>query len=599
MKEKKHPFFILLLPLIILFFVFSYFFPVTLAVFVFGISLIILFVFVYGLNGFFPAIGLIFLNGALNYSRIEDFSFGNLAIGGVIYFIFALVTAGLRKINKNLKKDEEQFKDIIEKANDGIIIIQDGLIKYANSRISDILGYSVKEAINTDFKKYVTKKDVPKVVDFYQRRMKGKKVSSTYEVILSHKTGGVVYTELNANIVTYKGMPADLVIIRDVTQSKKVEDILHQREQEFKILVEKSPDIITRFDKEHRVIYINSSAEEEFGIPPRDFFWKTFKEVGLSREIIELWENALKRVFENEKEKTIYLEHETNKGLKYYYSRLIPEYNKEGGIRSVLSITRDITEIKEIEKVKSDFIVTSSHQLRTPLSVIRWCSKSLLDKSAGKINKEQKDYLDKIYVAVRKMIKITNAFLNVSVLDLKSLNISSDKINLMDISERILKEFDNSFEEKKLKVTKKYKDNIPKIKADNRLLEIVLRGLISNAVKYSPEKGKIALEIKSDNNDIIFKIGDNGHGIPKNQKSKVFTKFFRGENIKNLGDYGIGLDLYIIKSIMRNCEGKIWFKSPNPELKGKDKKEGKGTMFYFTLPIKGMSKKEGEKGFVT
>ena len=379
-------------------------------------------------------------------------------------------------------------------------------------------------------------------------------------------------------------------------QKKQVENIFYQREQEFRILVEEAPDIIARFDNEYRCVYINSAVEKEFGISPREFFWKTFKEVGFPPKIVKLWEEALDDVFGNGKEKIIYAEQETIKGLRYYYSRLLPEYDKDGKVKTVFSITRDITEVKEIDRIKSEFITVTSHQLRTPLSIVRWCSRSLLDRSSGKINEEQEDYLNKIYLAVKEMIKLTNAFLNVAVLDLGALNISSDSVDIVEISEETLSEFEEKLKNKNLEVIKKYDIKTSRLKADYRLLKIILRGLISNAVKYSYRGGEITLKVETKGKDVLFKIGDNGCGIPENQKSKIFTKFFRAENVKSAGEYGIGLDLYIIKSIMKNCEGEIWFQSPNPELLEKGKKTGEGTMFYFSLPLKGISKKKGKSG---
>ena len=592
--NKKDPFFIFLLILTVLLFVFSYFFPDdAIPIFVFGMSTVVIFVFLYGLKGFLPAVGLVALAIAINYSKIDNFSLRNLVFGTVSYSALALIVIELRNVKDNLKISENLYKEVVERANDGIVIIQDELIKYVNPRIEDILGYNINEVIETDFKKYIAEKEVSKVAGFYQKRMKGEIIPSVYETILKHKNKGSVYVELSTGLINYKGKPADLVVIRDINQRKQIEDILHQREQEFKLLVEEAPDIIARFDKEHRCLYVNSAIEKELGIIPQNFFWKKFEEAGFSKKVSNLWEKSLDEVFESKKEKIIYVEQETIKGLKYYYSRLLPEYDKKGKIRSVLSITRDVTALKEIDRIKSEFITTASHQLRTPLSVIRWCSKSLLDETSDRLNEEEKGYLGKIYSSARKMIKITNAFLNVAILDLGSLNISSDIIDLTEVSEETLNEFSDKFEEKEIKIIRKYEENIPQIKADYRLLKIVLRGLISNAIKYSYSKGEISLEIKLEKDDILYKIGDNGHGIPEEQKENVFTKFFRAENVKDIGDYGIGLDLYIIKSIMENCGGKIWFESPNPEIN-----KNKGVMFYFTLPLKGISKKKGDEGLI-
>jgi PAS domain S-box-containing protein len=283
---------------------------------------------------------------------------------------------------------------------------------------------------------------------------------------------------------------------------KRVEDILHQREREFKILVENAPDVISRFDHERRCVYVNSRIEEEFGISPKEFFWKNFQEAGFSSETVKIWNESLAYAFDNEKEKTIYFKQNTPSGLKYYQSRLIPEHDKQGKVKTVLSITRDITEAEEIDRIKSEFISISSHQLRTPLSIIRWCSSVLLDGSLGEMAEEQKEQVKRIYSASKKMIKLTNAFLNVAILDLGVLNVSPSLINLSETADKALNELGFFIKEKEVKVIKKYQENMPQIKADKRLLEIVFVGLISNAVKYSRHGGEIYIKIKTEKDNV-------------------------------------------------------------------------------------------------
>jgi PAS domain S-box-containing protein len=370
---------------------------------------------------------------------------------------------------------------------------------------------------------------------------------------------------------------------------KRVEDILHQREREFKILVENAPDVISRFDHEHRCVYVNSRIEEEFGISPKEFFWKNFQEAGFSSETVKIWNESLAYAFDNEKEKTIYFKQNTPSGLKYYQSRLIPEHDKQGKVKTVLSITRDITEAEEIDRIKSEFISISSHQLRTPLSIIRWCSSVLLDGSLGEMAEEQKEQVKRIYSASKKMIKLTNAFLNVAILDLGVLNVSPSLIDLSETADKALNELGFFIKEKEVKVIKKYQENMPQIKADKRLLEIVFVGLISNAVKYSRHGGEIYIKIKTEKDNVLVEIADYGYGIKEEDKSKVFNKFFRANDIKEKEIYGTGLDLYIINSIIKSCEGEIWFESPNP-----DSKEKKGTVFFFSLPLTGIAKKKNK-----
>ena len=489
-----------------------------------------------------------------------------------------------KAIEETLRESEERYKNLVERANDGIVIVQNGKIKYTNPSFLRMLGYSDDEVVETDFEKYVIEEEKSKFLARYNDN-----TLLIYETVLSDINGRKVYIEMSSGFINYKGELADLLIIRDITQRRQIEEILHQREQEFRNLVERAPDIIARFDKNYRYTYINPAIKKEMGIHPRDFFWKTFRDMGMSDDVAQIWEEALDTVFATGKEKTIYTEQDTLNGKRYYYTRLLLELNKNGEPRTVLSISRDITETREIDKVKSEFISVSSHQLRTPLSVIKWCTVMFLDGMLGDITKEQKGYLEKIYKSTRKLIKISNTLFNAAVLDLGLLNVVPKKINLIELAKESIEDINKERKEKEMKISEEYGVDLPLVKVDKRILCMIFKGLLSNAVKYGYKGGNVWLDIKKQGSDIIIKVSDDGRGIPKKEQSKIFTKFFRAENVKNEELYGIGLDLYIIKEIITNFGGTIWFESPNPDI------GNKGTAFYFTIPLSGMKEKEGKK----
>jgi signal transduction histidine kinase len=168
--------------------------------------------------------------------------------------------------------------------------------------------------------------------------------------------------------------------------------------------------------------------------------------------------------------------------------------------------------------------------------------------------------------------------------------------DVAELSLEVVKELRPQILTKKLKIQENYDKNLTKIKADPGLLRIVLQNLISNAVKYTPHKGTVEIDVmfakdaklkkpKTKEGDILIKVKDDGYGIPKKQHSKIFSKLFRADNIKQLDTQGTGLGLYIVKSILDNSGCQIWFES----------EENKGSTFYVFIPKEGMTKKEGAK----
>ena len=127
-----------------------------------------------------------------------------------------------------------------------------------------------------------------------------------------------------------------------------------------------------------------------------------------------------------------------------------------------------------------------------------------------------------------------------------------------------------------------------KINVDPNLIRIVFQNLISNSVKYTPQNGTIVVSLKKEGDNVLISVSDTGYGIPLNQQSKIFKKFFRADNVVDKETDGTGLGLYIIKEIVEKSGGKIWFSS----------KENQGSTFFVSIPLSGMKKKEGAKNLV-
>lgn len=241
--------------------------------------------------------------------------------------------------------------------------------------------------------------------------------------------------------------------------------------------------------------------------------------------------------------------------------------------------------LEEVDKEKSEFVSLASHQLLTPLTTIRWLAEVISSGNINALSERQKECLEDIDKIDKNMIELVRALLDVSRIELGTFSIEPEIINVADIVNDVLSEIESMLDRKAIKVAKDFGQAAPIISADPKLLRIVFQNLLTNAAKYTPENGKIAIELKWEDNKLIIKISDTGYGIPKELQSKVFSKFFRGDNIKAKAPEGTGLGLYIVKSIIDHSGGKIWFES----------EKNKGTSFYISYSGEGMIKKEGTK----
>lgn len=264
----------------------------------------------------------------------------------------------------------------------------------------------------------------------------------------------------------------------------------------------------------------------------------------------------------------------------------VPFKDSSGEMSGVIVMFQDISKEYEIDRAKTEFVSLASHQLRTPLSIINWYSESLLNENI-EYTENQKKYLHQIYDANQRMIGLVNSLLNVSRIDLGTFVIEPEPTNIEKTLREVLEELKLEIRKKDIKIITEF-NNLPLIQADHRLLYIVFQNLLTNAIKYSISSGEVRVKTLVEGDDIQVMVANQGVGIPLDAQQKIFTKLFRADNVKELDTEGSGLGLYIVKSILYYCGGRIWFESV----------EDKGASFYISLPLSGMKRRGGDKRLV-
>lgn len=264
------------------------------------------------------------------------------------------------------------------------------------------------------------------------------------------------------------------------------------------------------------------------------------------------------------------------------YISAMPIFLKDK-IIGAIEVFRDITQEKEIDRIKSEFVFLASHQLRTPLSTINWYVEMLMSGDAGPINEDQKNYLKEVYSGNQRMVEMVNDLLNVSRLDLGTLAVQLVPVDLKNLIDEEIKANLPAIEDKKMSVNCRVNTGLKGVETDIKMIKMLLQNLITNAIKYTPNGGKIEIKVDLDGKKgYILSVADNGYGIPEAAKEKIFTKLYRADNVMAKEITGTGLGLYMVKSIVEKLQGKIWFES----------QVDKGTTFFTSFPIKPVIKKK-------
>lgn len=355
-------------------------------------------------------------------------------------------------------------------------------------------------------------------------------------------------------------------ILEDVETAQKIAEAEQEKTQ---AIIANLSDGLMVFDKEGKLSLINIQAEKTFGVKNEEVLGKRISELSQTQQLVflkNLLGGEMKEIFREE------LSLRENLVLEVSSVPLM----MRGGKSGFLFIIHDITREKNIEKMKSEFVSVSAHQLRTPLSAIKWTLRAIIDGDAGNLSNEQMELLQKTYISNERMISLVNDLLDVSRIE-EGRDVYKPVLgDLEPLVVNFISSYEGEIKRKQISIEfKKIGKRIPKIVFDAEKLKLVIQNLLENAIRYTPPGGKVTVVLKNDKKEVELSVQDTGIGIPENQQERIFTKFFRGQNVLRMETEGTGLGLFIAKNIIEAHKGRIWFES----------EENKGTVFHFALPV--------------
>lgn len=240
-------------------------------------------------------------------------------------------------------------------------------------------------------------------------------------------------------------------------------------------------------------------------------------------------------------------------------------------------IVENFNKIVEANRLKSEFVSIVSHQLRSPLSSIRWTLDLILGKRIGKMDPKIEEYLISAKSSTKRMIVLVNDILSIRHIEEGRFGENKKSVRLEDIVKQVFSDLKSFALASNVELTLEMPpNNSMPVKADPKELSLVIQNLVENGVKYIKGKGLVKIRLANLRDSVKVAVEDNGVGIPEADKKYIFQRFFRASNARVIQTEGTGLGLYIVKAIIENLGGTTGFKS----------EEDKGSIFWFTLPIK-------------
>jgi len=454
-----------------------------------------------------------------------------------------------------------------------------------NKRLQDIINQLDEQArmiIKTDLALNKVQEELDKkITGLYTLHELGKKINSTFNI-------DDLFGLIKPAFVSKLGFAKALIMLKDARSGGLVtKTSIGYDDSEIKGIekgLNKGPEALTLL-KKGRFSLVNSELEK---IEHEDFLSGIFKTESFLTVPIVVKDEAVgfilmgnvsgySKVTEGDAELLSVLASQIGTAIENtgLYTELFNSYHDLE--RRVKERTRELARLNEelnrLNKVKSDFVSAVSHELRTPLTSIKGYASILMAGKLGAVSPAQKERLEKIDKHSNSLNRLVNNMLDIARIESGKEQMDIKEISIRELVEGIVDIITPQIKEKKisLKINMKAKG---KIKADPGQLERVFLNLLGNAVKFTPEKGRITISAQDKKHLTEFSVEDTGIGIPKQDIKMIFEEFFRSDNAKGREVKGTGLGLSLVKKIIEAHKGKIWVES---EL-------GKGTKFTFTIP---------------
>ena len=387
-----------------------------------------------------------------------------------------------------------------------------------------------------------------------------------------------------------------LTVVRDIGERLRADATLRaasaalaQRERQFSTLVENSPDIFTRFDRQLRHVYVSPVIERVAGRAPKAFLGKTHAEIGMPEELAEAWRVALEQVFASGAVGRTQFDFMTpGLGRRHFAARLIPEFAPDGSVESVLSIASDVTEqeaaskalresqslLQEADRRKDEFLATLAHELRNPLAPIRNALEIMRLSTDRQIQENARGIIQRQLV---QMVHLVDDLLDVSRITQGKVELRREAVDVAAIVQSALETSRPLIERGRHQLALR----LPApgsliVEGDETRLCQIVANLLNNAAKYTPDGGRIEVAAEREADAALISVKDSGVGIPREMLPRVFDMFAQVDRSLERAQGGLGIGLALVKRLVEMHGGTVEAHSDG---------QGSGSRFVLRIPL--------------
>ncbi|MBC7865662.1 MAG: HAMP domain-containing protein [Bacteroidia bacterium] len=357
--------------------------------------------------------------------------------------------------------------------------------------------------------------------------------------------------------------------------NSKLSKILFEKKR-IETLINKMHDPVIGLDENNTILFANEEAFKVIGSKKEDIIGKNAKDVALRNDLVRnLMHDLISKETASKKTEVKPLKIFADDKESYFDKEIIditiiPTGEESAKHIGSVIVLRNITPFKELDFAKTNFIATISHELKTPISTIKASLQLLENNKTGNTNEEQKQLIDSIKEDSNRLLKIIGELLKLSQLETGNIQLNIQQSDPNQVLQYALDAVKVQADQKQIAISVFADEGLHTVKADTEKTAWVLINLLTNAIRYSPEKNKIIIEVKKHTDCVFFSVKDFGKGIENQYREKIFMRYFQ---IPGSSKFGTGLGLAISKEFIEAQGGKIWVES---EL-------GEGSTFFFSL----------------
>jgi len=477
------------------------------------------------------------------------------------------------------------FPLLVERSLVGIYLVRDGQFAYANPAMAAIFGYSQEEILALpSILKLVDERDHALVRENLRRRLEGEVRDLHYTFRGRRRDGSLIWAEVLGTRADLAAKPVVIGTILDVSERVDAEREIRESEERFRLIVEGSREVFFYIhDREGRFEYLSPSIREVLGYSPEELVGRSYEEILDEEQPGDVRRLTDRALLEGKRQPPYPTVVRHRDGRRRTLEIVETPLLEDGAVLGMRGFARDITARIEAEeerdrlfeearaavRARDEMLAIVSHDLRNPLNTIRMGTTLLLeheDRRAGNIHA-----LEMIERAVGRMDRLIEDLLDVSQLERGTMTLRQSEVHPREVAEEACQLLARTAEEKSVTLERELPDELPPIHADPERILQVLTNLLGNAIKFTPEGGRITLLAEPEDALLRVTISDTGRGISPDELPHLFDRFWQGSSS---GAVGAGLGLAISKGIVEAHGGRIWVES----------EPGEGSAFHFTVP---------------